>query len=326
MNGILDFGIKLILALQGLGAWLVVPMKFFSFLGTEQFFLVVLPALYWCVSASVGLQVGIILLVNGAVNDAFKLALHGPRPYWYSPLVEPYATETSFGVPSGHAQIATGVWGVMAAGLKKGWAWLAAGIVIFLIGLSRLYLAVHFPHDVLLGWIIGGLLLWLLLRFWGPATARVKKLTFGGQVLAAFLASLILVLIELVPFLWLKLTGWQLPQAWAQYAGEAVTLSGAFTSAGVLFGLLAGLAWMDRLGGFSSGGPVWKRILRYLLGLVGVLVFYIGLSLLFGLIAPDSEAVLPYLLRYVRYALVGAWLSLGAPWVFMRLGLAEKAA
>jgi len=316
----------LILALQGLGGWLMAPMEFFSFLGTEQFFLVILPALYWCVSASVGLQVGTILLVNGAVNDAFKLALHGPRPYWYSPLVKPYATETSFGVPSGHAQIATGVWGVMAAGLKKGWAWLAAGIVIFLIGLSRLYLAVHFPHDVLLGWIIGGLLLWLLLRFWSPAAAWFKKLTLVRQVLAAFLASLVLIIIELVPFLGLKLTGWQSPQAWAQYAGGAVTLSGAFTSAGVLFGLLAGLAWMDRLGGFSSGGPAWKRILRYLLGLLGVLVFYLGLSLLFGLIVPDREAMLPYLLRYVRYALVGVWLSLGAPWVFVRLGLAEKAA
>jgi membrane-associated phospholipid phosphatase len=324
MNGILDFGIGLIQALQGLGGWLAAPMQFFSFLGTEQFFLVILPALYWCVNASVGLQVGAILLLSASVNDAFKLAFHGPRPYWYTAQVKTYVTETSFGVPSGHAQIATGVWGVMAAALKRGWAWLAAGIIVFLIGLSRLYLAVHFPHDVLIGWIIGGLLLWLLLRFWEPTMTRFKKLTPGRQALAAFLASLVVILIELVPYLGLKFSGWQPPQAWAGYAGQAVTLSGAFTAAGVFFGLFSGLGWLSRLGGFSTGGPLWKRLLRYLLGLVGLLVFYLGLDLLFGLLVPDGEAVLPFALRYVRYALVGAWVSLGAPWVFVRLGLAEK--
>jgi len=325
MNGVFDLGIKVVLALQGLGGWLTAPMQFFSFLGTEQFFLVLLPALYWCVSESVGLQVGVMLLLSTTVNDALKLALHGPRPYWYSPSVKQLATETSFGVPSGHAQISAGVWGVMAAGLKKGWAWLVAGIVVFLIGLSRMYLAVHFPHDVLVGWLVGGLLLWLVLRFWSPAAAWLNGLSLGRQVLAAFLASLVMILVELVPYLWLKLSGWQPPQAWAAYAGQAVTLSGAFTAAGVFFGLTSGLAGMRPLGGFSAAGSLWKRILRYLLGLVGVLVFYLGLDLLFGLIVPDGEAALPYLLRYVRYALVGAWLTFGAPWLFVRLGLAEKA-
>jgi uncharacterized membrane protein YGL010W len=56
-------------------------------------------------------------------------------------------------------------------------------------------------------------------------------------------------------------------------------------------------------------------------GIVGILVFYVGLDVLFGLIAPDAEAVLPYILRYIRYALVGAWVSAGAPWTFVRLKL-----
>jgi hypothetical protein len=168
-------------------------------------------------------------------------------------------------------------------------------------------------------------LLWLTLRFWDPVAARLKKLNLGRQILAAFLASLVLILFELIPFLWLRLTNWQPPQAWAQYATGAVTLSGAFTTAGTLFGLLTGLAWFTRQGGFNATGPVWKRILRYVLGLVGVLVFYIGLDILFGLIAPDAEALLPYILRFVRYTLVGAWVTGGAPWVFIRLKLTEKA-
>ncbi len=48
MTAILDFGVRLVALLQGLGGWLVTPMKLFSFLGTEDFFMVVLPVIYWC--------------------------------------------------------------------------------------------------------------------------------------------------------------------------------------------------------------------------------------------------------------------------------------
>ena len=326
METILNIGIAWNIFFQSLGSWLKTPMEVFSFLGNEYFFLLLLPALYWCMEAGIGIRVGVILLLSTSVNDALKLAFHGPRPYWYSTDVIGYASETSFGVPSGHAQIAVGVWGMLAAGLRKWWGWLIAILVILLIGISRLYLGVHFPHDVILGWLIGALLLWLVLRFWKPVTAWLKKMSLGRQILAAFLGSLALILFSLIPFLWLKMTNWQPPQAWAEYAKEAVSLSGIFTSAGTLFGLLAGLAWFNRQGGFDAKGPLWKIILRYVLGVVGVLVFYLGLKVLFGLIAPDAEAVLPYILRYIRYVLVGAWVSAGAPWLFVKLKLAGKAA
>jgi len=322
---LLDFGVRVVVALQSLGGWLILPMTFFSFLGTEQFFLAVLPALYWCVDSGIGLRVGVILLLNTSVNDAAKLAIHGPRPYWYSPEVKAYATETSFGAPSGHAQIATGVWGMLAVSLKKRWAWLLAGGIIFLIGFSRLYLGVHFPHDVLLGWLIGGLLLWLVLWAWDPVSDWLRERSPSWQILAAFLASLVLILVELVPFLGLKLGGWMPPQAWAAWAGQAVSLSGAMISSGAFFGLTAGLAGFKQQGGFSTSGGVPKRILRYVLGMLGLLILYVGLDLLFNLFTHGGEGWFVYLLQYVRYALVGAWISLGAPWVFLRWKLADSA-
>jgi membrane-associated phospholipid phosphatase len=310
---------------QNLGSWLKTPMEVFSFFGNERFFLILLPVLYWCLETGIALRVGIILLLSTSVNDALKLTFDGPRPYWVSSAVIGYASETSFGVPSGHAQIAVGVWGMLAASVRKWWGWLIAILIILLIGISRLYLGVHFPHDVILGWLIGALLLWLVLRLWKPVTEWVKKMSLGQQTLGAFLSSLVLILFSLIPYLWLKITDWQPPQAWTEYAKQAVSLSGAFTTAGTLFGLLAGLAWLTRQGGFSTDGPIWKRILRLVLGGVGILVFYVGLDVLFGLLAPETEAVLPYVLRYIRYALVGAWVSAGAPWIFVKLMLAGNA-
>ncbi|MEI6610235.1 MAG: phosphatase PAP2 family protein [Deltaproteobacteria bacterium] len=326
METIWNIGISWNIFFQNLGSFLKMPMEVFSFFGTENFFLLLIPALYWCIAASIGLRVGIILLLSASVNDALKIVLHGPRPYWYSTDVIRYASETTFGVPSGHAQIAFGVWGMLAASIGKWWGWLIAILIILLIGISRLYLGVHFPHDVILGWLIGALLLWLVLRFWKPVTAWLKKMSLGQQILASFLSSLLLIAFSLIPFFWLKITNWQLPPAWAEYAKDAVSLNAAFTTAGMLFGLLTGLAWFNTQGGFDASGSLWKRILRYILGMVGVLVLYLGLKVLFGLIAPSTEAVLPYILRYIRYVLVGAWISAGAPWIFIKLNLANKAA
>jgi len=326
METIWKIGITWNIFFQNLGSWLKTPMETFSFFGTESFFLLLLPALYWCMEAGIGLRVGVILLLSTSVNDALKMAFHGPRPYWYSANVIGYASETSFGVPSGHAQITFGVWGMLATSIRKWWGWLIAILVILLIGISRLYLGVHFPHDVILGWLIGALLLWLVLRFWKPVTAWLTKMSLGQQILASFLSSLVLILFSLISFLWLKITNWQPPQAWAEYVKDAVSLSVVFTTAGTLFGLLAGLAWFNHQGGFDANGPLWKRILRYVLGLVGVLVFCLGMKVLFGLIVPDEEAVLFYILRYIRYVLVGAWISAGAPWIFVKLKLAKKTA
>jgi membrane-associated phospholipid phosphatase len=326
METIWNTGIGCNIFFQSFGGWLKTPMEVFSFFGTETFFLLLLPALFWCMEAGIGLRVGVILLLSASVNNALKMLFYGSRPYWYSADVIAYAVETSFGLPSGHAQIAFGVWGMLAAGIRKWWGWPIAILIILLIGISRLYLGVHFPHDVFFGWLIGALLLWLVLRFWEPVSARLKKMGLRQQILASFLGSLILILFSLIPFLRLKITNWQLPEAWASYAKDAVSLSVTFTSAGMFFGLLAGMAWFNRQGGFDAGGPLRKRILRYIMGFAGVLVFYLGLKVLFELIAPNAEALIPYILRYIRYALVGAWISAGAPWLFVRLNLAGKAA
>jgi membrane-associated phospholipid phosphatase len=325
MDSLIQFGIAFIVRFQAMGDWLAAPMKVFSFLGSENFFLLALPLVYWCVDAALGLRIGLILLVGNGINDLFKMAMHGPRPYWVSANVKGLASETSFGVPSGHSQSAAGIWGTVAAYLRKPWAWIVALLVVLFIGLSRLYLGVHFPHDILLGWTLGFLTLWAFVKFWDPAAARLKKMTMGGQILTTFAVSLAMILLgALVVFL---SHGFVLPADWIANAtrggGEApnpLSLDGMITAAGTLFGLGAGLAWITPRGGFSAEGPVWKRALRYVVGLVGIAFFYAGLKAVF----PSEPEVVAYIFRYIRYTFVGLWVSGGAPWVFAKLQLANK--
>lgn len=325
MQTLIDFGISLIITIQSMGDWLIAPMRFFSFLGNEEFFLLVLPLIYWSVDSALGLRVGIILVTSNLFNNIFKLVFAGPRPYWVSSHVRAlWTSETSFGIPSGHAQNAVSVWGMIATHYKRTWVWVTAIVVIFLIGFSRIFLAAHFPHDVVFGWLLGAALLWAVNYFWKPVTAWVGPKPLSQQIVIAFIASMMFIILG---FGATSLrSGYQVPETWMTNAALAqaetpdpVNPDSTFTSAGIFFGLTTGAAWIMSIGGYQAAGPIQKRAIRYVIGLIGVLILYVGLKMIF----PEGEAFIFYLLRYIRYSLIGFWVTGGAPWVFKKFKLAE---
>ncbi len=326
MDTILNSGISINLFFQGLGGWLRMPMELFSFLGSELFFLVVIPAIYWCWNTSLGIRIGLLLMISAGLNSVVKLLCHQPRPYWYDLRVKGLAEESSFGVPSGHAQNSVVVWGGIASWIHKPWAWVGAILIILMIGLSRLYLGVHFPTDVLAGWLLGMLILIIYLWLERPVKEWMLQQSTGVQILVAFLGSVLLIL--LVMLARTTTAGFSLPEAWSENARQAfpeadpinpLSINGVFSNAGVLFGLALGVILLRKSGGLDTGGAWWQRLARFLLGLVGVIAIYLGLSMLF----PGGDDLLANLLRYLRYGLVGLWVAWLAPLLFFKLKLAR---
>ncbi|HJW90809.1 MAG TPA: phosphatase PAP2 family protein [Anaerolineales bacterium] len=322
----LETGVQFILFLQGLGDWLVVPMQFFSFLGKEEFLILVVPALYWSINPGLGIRVGAILLLADGLNYFLKLAFHSPRPFWYSREVRPLALETSFGAPSGHAQDAAAAWGLAAVKVRRWWAFVAAGLVIFLIGLSRAYLGVHFFSDVVIGWLIGLTGLGVFLSLEAPFISWFKRLKLESRLLAVFGFSLAMIAVG--SLIRLSLSDWQLPATWLENAAAAFpaedapnpfSLDGLITTQATLFGLAAGAIWLFSQKEYQVSGPLWQRLARYLVGLIGVIVLWLGL----GAVFPRGENLMAYSLRYLRYALIGVWITALAPLLFSRLGLVQ---
>jgi membrane-associated phospholipid phosphatase len=318
----IDNGIEIVIAIQGLGSWLTVPMQFFSQLGTEDFFFLVLPLIYWSIDSALGLRVGLILATSSIFNYAGKLLFAGPRPYWINSQVQALWPETTFGAPSGHAQHAMSVWGIIAIYRKNAWVRILCFALIFLIGFSRIFLGSHFAHDVIFGWLFGAVILWVFTRFWEPVTQWLNTKSFRQHILISLIASLTLIIMGLVvtglrndfqvPSLWIEntlLAGTELP---APVDGNNI-----FTSAGSFFGLALGVAWIHAQGGYQAEGPLWKRVVRYVIGLIGVLILWMGL----GEIFPRGDGILIYSLRFIRYTLVGFWVTGGAPWVFQHFNL-----
>ncbi len=325
MQTLIEIGISFIIALQSVGDWLILPMQFFSYLGTVEFFLIFLPLLYWSVNPALGLRIGLILMTSESFNYAGKLLFAGPRPYWVSSHVRGLWHETGFGIPSGHSQHALAIWGSVGIFFKKVWVWLVVISLIFLISFSRLYLGAHFPHDVIAGWLLGALILWTFMRFEESVQNWLAPKTLKEKILLAFSASLFFIAIGFGAATFRS--EFQIPQTWvdnAKFVSDEplapVDANAPFTSAGVFFGLAVGAAWIESLGGYNAAGPTHQRAIRYMVGLIGIAVFYVGL----GAIFPRGDAFIFYLLRYIRYALVGWWVSGGAPWVFKRFNLAEN--
>jgi membrane-associated phospholipid phosphatase len=335
MQMFLDSGVALIIALQSaVGDWFIVPMRFFSYLGNEEFFLLVLPLIYWSIDSTLGLRVGLILITSNLFNYMGKLIFAGPRPYWMSSHVRAlWLTETTFGIPSGHAQLAVSVWGMFAAHTKRTWFWVVAILVMFLIGFSRLFLGVHFLHDVIFGWLLGAVILWAFVRFWDPVGAWLGAKPLRQQILIAFAVSLLYIVLGFGT--WVFRSGYQVPETWisnSQLAGaelpDPLDANSTFTSAGTFFGLAVGAAWIMSKGGYQvSGGiqsllkdPLEKRAIRYVIGSIGIFILYAGL----GAVFPRGDGFIFYLLRYIRYVLVGWWVAGGAPWIFVRFKLSAR--
>lgn len=327
MEYLYQWGLNIVLSVQGWGQVFLTPMKMLSFLGSVEFYLLILPFLYWSIDTTWGIRVAVILLTSDALNNFLKAAIHSGRPFWLSRQVQAYAFEYSFGMPSGHAQNSTAVLGLVAATLKRWWAWVICLLLIILIGISRIYLAVHYPQDVVLGWLIGFLLVWLFLRFEKPIGNWFTSHSLHISILVLFLISISTLSVGLL--MRSIIAEWQIPDVWIENARwafpEEETINpsnylGLMLTCGVFFGLTAGATWLSKQGGFNAKGRWGYRILRYMIGVAGVVVLWFGI----GSLLPEDAGWIGDVLNYVLFVLIGVWISALAPKVFLRLKLAEQ--
>jgi undecaprenyl-diphosphatase len=104
------------------------------------------------------LILAVILLGASLFVDQVKVFLERPRPAG-----EPLVPATGYSFPSGHTLNSTVAFGLAAvvvwrSPLRPVWRRIAlvAGLAVpFLVGLSRIALGVHYPSDVLAGWLAG---------------------------------------------------------------------------------------------------------------------------------------------------------------------------
>lgn len=296
MEAIWQWGINLIMTIQQVhGPLLDNIFRVITFTGEEQFYLVLLPLVIWCFDYGFGAVLIILFLLSTSLNVTLKNLFQHPRPFDLNPGLK-LSQADGYGLPSGHAQMSVTAWGAIALRVRKLWLWITLAAVILLIGFSRIYLGVHFPTDVLAGWLLGVIVLAVYFTVNPPLGKWLAGLDLWLQVLIAAGVPLLLLLLD--------------------RSNESLTACGTLLGAGV------GLAFARRYISFSASGAWWLRALRFTAGFLVILALYLGLKSVFP---PDGTALGP-VFRFVRYGLIGIWLTLGAPWLFRLSRLAQAAA
>ncbi len=259
-------------------------------LGEETVFLVIALFFFWCVGKREGYFMLITCLVGTVINQAAKLIFKIPRPWVRDPdftIVESAREEaTGYSFPSGHTQNATGTFGVIGISSSRKPIRIAMMVIIALVALSRMYLGVHTPLDVCVSLGVGALLVFSLYPLFSNEE-RFRRLMPYIVIGSCLLA------VGLTVFVFTMSPEGVDPHNLKSGMKNAATLLGC--TAGLVAVYIIDLKWIN----FETGAKWYAQILKFVLGLLGVLAIKSGLSsplvALFG-----NE----YIARGVRYFLI----------------------
>lgn len=266
----------------------------FNYLGYAPFFMMALPLVYWLWDKSVGTRLALLVIMVAVTNGVLKDIFDDPRPppdLRLDPRVD-----NSYGLPSGHAQVATAMWLWLAYELRRAWFWPIAILIAVGVCLSRLYSAVHDIEDVAVGILLGFASIALLVFFTSDRFAGWRRLPPAIQIGALLLGHL--------PF-WFF---WPEPDG----AGTKIAIGG------LLVGWWAGVLIEQRHIGYRRH-PNW--LIAILAAAAGLAIIVFGLQhLSTGL---EHLGVWKVAARWLQYAAVGLFTTALAPWLFQKLGAAR---
>ena len=287
-----------------------------SFAGQVEGYILIVTLIYVMFDKTLAVRLAVLLLLTMCLNHVLKITIKNPRPFvhegtylqkWAVSTENAKAIATEYSTPSGHAMAGSAFYSYLYAFVENPVVRVIAVLAILATGFSRPYLGVHYPGDILIGWVIGLLVALVAIKRADEISEGWDKLSYKYQVAIVVASSLILWLATIA------INGWRIdgqPRAFLGYAGFLT---------GIVIGRPIELSTVN----FDprSSKPLAK-MLRFALSVAMVLVSLVLLDKVFGAIA-DDFSVLGYLLQYIRYVIAGVINIFVAPLFFTKLGLAE---
>lgn len=238
---------------------------------------------YWCINKEKGENIAYSVITAMCFNGLLKSTFSRKRPFQedgksYLDKKGKQSSASGSSFPSGHSQQAGGLYTSLIINFKKKWVLILCILAMIIVPISRLYLGVHWPSDVIIGLILG-IGISILCNFLINKFKEKKHLVY------------LITLAIFTPFMFLPNVEHDFARAY-----------------GLLAGVIGGLIVENKYINFSNDVPIIKKLLRVLIGalIVGVAYLFVGLIPE----APTDFYLINTLITVVCYGVIG-FLTIG---------------
>lgn len=267
--------------------------SFFTFFGEGTLLFILLPVLYWTINKDIGKILGFACFTSVVTNDTLKEIAKIERPISNPDIrfveidnlfVNTVDLKNSYSFPSGHSQNISVTCFTLALYYNKKKLWILSTILVLLVMASRMYLGVHWPIDVIIGGLLGLIIACVMYIVHKKCNPSIYDYIYIGVAVLSLFTLFI------------------------------SRSSGAFRDVGCLLGFAFGSFAETKFVKFDPKvNPLWKKIVRVVVGLLLLFGLKAGLKPLFNLI---GDYAIFDLIRYFIIIFVAICLY---PWLFKKL-------
>lgn len=259
--------------------------EYITILGEAYTYIIILSLFYWCIDKVNSRRILLAMTLSVTLNGILKEIFDAVRPIGIEG-IRSLRLQTAEGAsfPSGHTQTLSTFIFSMIMIYKNSLIKILGGILIFAVAISRVYLGLHWPKDVIAAVII--------------AYAVVK----GSEIIherahrySDFLPYFVILLVSILSLFVFKTDNY---------------LKGV----AILLGYILGYWIEENFVNFDARGPLDLQIIKYVLGIAGLLGIFIGMKIWL----PDTSLII-----FIRYFTALLWATAGAPALFVALRLSK---
>lgn len=266
--------------------------------GEEITLLGLICVLYWCVNKKLAYRMTFAYLPSALAVNTLKLTFRIERPWVRDPsftaVEKAKKSAGGYSFPSGHTQNATALFGTLAYVFQKTWMKILIALLIPLVMLSRMYLGVHTPADVLTSFCVSSVIVLGMNILADKVTLDKKK---------RFCIMISFMIIAVATFIY----------TYVLYQNGIIAYkdaSDSFKGCGGGFGFA--LCWFvenEYIHFDPKAKNIGLQILKFMIGIAGVLLLKEGIKHIFGVnMMADT----------LRYFFVMCWAMLGMPLIIKR--------
>lgn len=267
-----------------------------TFFGEQYIMIVIIAFIYFVYNKRLGEAIAYSVFLSLNLNNAIKGMVKAKRPFQLDEAIVPKRahTATGFSFPSGHTQGATVLYTSIGMKLKHKKLWIVIIVGILLVALSRVYLGVHFPHDVVAGLLLGFACAILGTYLYDKFATNLKN-------------KLMMLLITALLYI---------PFAFIFYQPSFTDIEvyrDFYTGLALFLGFIAAIYIENKYVNFDCKSPMKVKLIRYFIALLIFVVTQMGLKIIF-----PNDNIFFDILRYFLVTFVPMGLY---PLTFKKLNL-----